>query len=430
MAANSESESYRESSTDEEEQLFSQDQLLEVRDYFVEFLADLSPMFDPEVNDIGGYTLADCIMMRARASAVRRQRETREELNSSDELSDSSQSSRRSNGESQQNSTASTCASTTDGNIAGPSRKRKRKEMGGSSSLPGCSKAASNLLTPPKKTRYSSGNSSSTGRFSSLIRRPLRPTCRKGESSSAVQSEIQGSRDDIVALDCEVISCRPSILNSILPKRKKKKKAKEVSVAGHCAIVDYNGKVLYDSYICPDEQVTHYRGISRDNIKNGTPFEVAREEIMEILKCKTVVIHDADKDLKYLKIHSLELPLRKIKIWDTSTCPLLSKKASKSLGVPVGFPNASLKDLAKGVLGKRVQKKKPHNPVEDAKVAMELYRCVEKELENGTGAISDSNTTATDSSSSISECSESEWSEAGSDSEYSVGDCSTSDSDI
>ena len=43
----------------------------------------------------------------------------------------------------------------------------------------------------------------------------------------------------------------------------------------------------------------------------------------------------------------------------------------------VGVPNASLKDLAKGVLKQSVQKKSPHNPVDDATVTMELYREVE-----------------------------------------------------
>ena len=35
-----------------------------------------------------------------------------------------------------------------------------------------------------------------------------------------------------------------------------------------------------------------------------------------------------------------------------------------------------------GVLKRGIHKKGSHDPVEDARVAMELYRCVEKEWEN------------------------------------------------
>ena len=41
-----------------------------------------------------------------------------------------------------------------------------------------------------------------------------------------------------------------------------------------------------------------------------------------------------------------------------------------------------LKKLAEAILGKNIQKTKPHDPVEDAKAAMDLYKVVEPEWEN------------------------------------------------
>ena len=48
---------------------------------------------------------------------------------------------------------------------------------------------------------------------------------------------------------------------------------------------------------------------------------------------------------------------------------------------PLIIPKASLKSLASGVLKKTIQKTFPHDPEEDARVAMELYQCVEEEWE-------------------------------------------------
>ena len=41
-----------------------------------------------------------------------------------------------------------------------------------------------------------------------------------------------------------------------------------------------------------------------------------------------------------------------------------------------------LKKFVKAILGQNIQKNKPHNPVEDARAAMDLYKVVEQEWEN------------------------------------------------
>ena len=285
-----------------------------------------------------------------------------------------------------------------------PSRKRKRREEDGNKYSDNCGEVSSSHHLYASKRRRSSYL-------------PSNGAAAEEAKESTSNDGDQRSPKNVVALDCEVVSCHPSLSAN--------RKKKEVLVAAHCAIVDYDGEVLYDSYICPDEPVVDYRSISKSKVDNGTPFKKATEEIVGILKDKKVIIHDATKDLDYLKFNELYLiwigAWRGIRwsIRDTSTCSLLKKRAEDA-GISVGCPNASLKDLAKGVLKKNVQKKKPHNPVHDACTAMELYRCVEKEWENKYLSKETTKSTAaveSESSSSNPSCSETD-----SDSECHVSD--------
>ena len=186
----------------------------------------------------------------------------------------------------------------------------------------------------------------------------------------------------VVAIDCEMVGCRPSgSWLAKLPVTRNKKRNKmptEVSVAARCAIVDYDGNVLYDKYIRPTLTIVDLRtcisGITAGHMAKATPFGNARQEILEMMQDKVVVAHDIRHDLAALQIPP-NVPSRNIR--DTSTCQILRKVA----GVPSTHPNASLRNLAKGVLGRDVQKRIPHSPVEDARIAMELYRAVEEEWE-------------------------------------------------
>ena len=111
----------------------------------------------------------------------------------------------------------------------------------------------------------------------------------------------------------------------------------------------------------------------------ATAFKEARKRILSVLKDKIVVVHDAKQDMRYLQIRlNRDFPSSSIR--DTAECSLLCKKANEA-GVSACFPAASLKDLAKDILKRTIHKKGPHNPVEDAEVAMELYRCIEEDWE-------------------------------------------------
>ena len=133
---------------------------------------------------------------------------------------------------------------------------------------------------------------------------------------------------EVVALDCEMVGCRPDDLLSHalefqrLGKRKKKKPPKEVSVAGRCSIVDYHGNVLYDSYIRPNRPITSLRtfcsGITASHMHRATPIDHARLKIVEILREKVVVAHHIKNDLDAL---SISLPPELVR--DTSSFPPL-----------------------------------------------------------------------------------------------------------
>ena len=208
-----------------------------------------------------------------------------------------------------------------------------------------------------------------------------------GESCVSTSNESESDREptaNVVSLDCETVGCVPNEewrKNAIPLSGRKKSKRMENNlalVAAHCAIVDYNCRTLYETYISTDMTIVEYRSISPKNLRNGKPFKEAREEILSLLKGKVVVVHDAQKDMRYLQISHNDIPYSNVR--DTATCPLLHKKA-KDAGKAVGVPTASLRQLARGVLNKGIHRKGPHSPVEDAKVAMELYRCVEEEWE-------------------------------------------------
>jgi DNA polymerase III epsilon subunit-like protein len=428
--------------------LFSELQMLEVRDILQEELASWSPMFDPDMCD-WGLSIADCIRLKSLQRAAREQdlREQSQDSSPSEEQGQTCSSDdnvflgcRResrltnkmwSDDESENSSTdgSHTEASSDDSPIAGSSRKRKRSQMHESkSATASCDSrkcASSDYWRGESKRRKYNNDIISTEEDSeeSSIDDYSMPTCSKivsrnksagssdkaraskatkcaklvhkstprtfsGASSSRFKSpRLQKRRrkrrkrpkKKVVAIDCEMVSCRPSSewqQNAVPKFGKRKNKNVEVSVAAHCAIVDYNYKVIYNSHISPGMQVTNTRGMKEEDLEKGKPFAKAKKEILRLLKGKLVVANDIRHDLASLQIHQgRDLATENIR--DTSTCKLLRKKAR----VDDLIPNASLKDLAKGVLGWTVQRRKPHNPVEDAKVAMRLYRKIEREWE-------------------------------------------------
>ena len=213
-------------------------------------------------------------------------------------------------------------------------------------------------------------------------------------STKAVPVSKLGKK--IVALDCEMVGCLEinmpraqgagtssdllrGTLNKVAMKSKRKKKRKpllrEASVAGRCSIVDYNGRVLYDEYIRPNEEILSFRtrwsGITPSDMQLAIPFDKAQAEILDLLDDCIVVGHSIVNDTDSLK---MELPPPE-RVRDTSHyVPLRTMAGMNRASVP------SLKKLANALLGLEIQKG-AHDSVEDARVSMKLYKLVEQEWE-------------------------------------------------
>ena len=196
----------------------------------------------------------------------------------------------------------------------------------------------------------------------------------------------------VVAIDCEMVGCLHvdvprmmaagvsihEVLNKPRMKQSKKQRkksiAREISVAGQCSIVDYHGNVLYHKYIKPNLRIvdlrTRFNGITWKDLKTATPFDCAKEEILEILDDCIVVGHAIWNDTDALTISIPEDRIR-----DTSLYPLLPNIAGLASSHP-----PSLKNLAKSLLGRDIQKGS-HSSLEDARVTMEIYKIVEGQWE-------------------------------------------------
>ncbi|XP_066539445.1 interferon-stimulated 20 kDa exonuclease-like 2 [Hoplias malabaricus] len=170
-----------------------------------------------------------------------------------------------------------------------------------------------------------------------------------------------GNPQKYIAIDCEMVGTGPK---------------GHCSELARCSIVSYDGDVIYDKFVKPENLVTDFRtrwsGIRKQDLRNATPFKQAQREILKILSGKVVVGHAVQNDFKVLHYSHPACLTR-----DTSHIPILNQKA--------GLPSdrvPSLKILTKHLFNKDIQVgTKGHSSVEDAKATMELYKLVELEWE-------------------------------------------------
>eukprot|EP01069_Polyplicarium_translucidae_P008788 Polyplicarium_translucidae@DN3256_c0_g1_i3.p2 len=162
---------------------------------------------------------------------------------------------------------------------------------------------------------------------------------------------------EAVALDCEMVGIGHE--------------GREDALA-RASVVDSNGKVLIDIIVRPDQRITDFRqhitGLSWSMIKNGVPHAEACERVQHVLRDRIVVGHGLQNDFAVLGAHPPEALIR-----DTARY-----KPFRAAGCEKKVPK--LKELAGRLLNMWIHDR-AHDSVEDAQVAMRLYRSAREEWE-------------------------------------------------
>ena len=175
--------------------------------------------------------------------------------------------------------------------------------------------------------------------------------------------KIKERIENAVAIDCEMVGVSPY----------------NKSALAHVAIVDFNGKKIYDKYVIPIggiESITDYRtdysGITPAKLvrldKTKHSFETIKREVHKILKDKIIVGHGLINDFKVLHYTP-----SKDMVWDST---LIDKYLQNHPYIPDKRQPRKLKAISKEFANNNIQKedKTGHSPLEDARASMNLYR--------------------------------------------------------
>jgi len=174
-------------------------------------------------------------------------------------------------------------------------------------------------------------------------------------------AKIRERIENAVAIDCEMVG------------------VDNESALAHVAIVDFEGKKVYDKYVIPKggiESITDYRtkysGITPAKLKHldkrTHSYETVKREVHKILKDKMIVGHGLINDFKVLEyIPNSEL------VWDTTEIDIFKQNHP---GIPGLKQARKLKVIAKEFANNNIQlnTKSGHSPLEDARASMNLYR--------------------------------------------------------
>jgi hypothetical protein len=174
--------------------------------------------------------------------------------------------------------------------------------------------------------------------------------------------------ENAVAVDCEMVGVGSK------------------SALGHVAIVDFDGKQLYNKYVIPTggtAVISNYRerfsGLTEEllkkvelnNSKKATKehsFEVVKREVHAILKDRIIVGHGLKSDFS-----ALEFVPNPDNVWDSTEIAAYMKDHPFRPGEKQA---KKLKVLAKEIAGNSIQQetKTGHSPLEDARASMNIYR--------------------------------------------------------
>ena len=166
-----------------------------------------------------------------------------------------------------------------------------------------------------------------------------------------------------LALDAEMVGIGPSGFTSRLAR---------------VSLVNYDGEVVYDTYVKVQEKVTDYRtfvsGITPQHLEgdDAVSFDTAQTRVKELIHGKILVGHGLKNDFNVLGITHPWYDIR-----DTAKYEPFMKTPSPYDYNPTNanFIPKKLQVLARDKLGMIIQEEgKPHCPIEDAVAALELYK--------------------------------------------------------
>uniref|UniRef100_A0A183CBP2 RNA exonuclease 4 n=1 Tax=Globodera pallida TaxID=36090 RepID=A0A183CBP2_GLOPA len=170
------------------------------------------------------------------------------------------------------------------------------------------------------------------------------------------------------ALDCEYVGIGPG---------------KKKHMLARVCIVDEKKKVVYHTYVKPTEEDIDYRtevsGIRPKDLKGDLPsFEEVQSEVKKLISGKILIGHQLDKDLSVLELtHPSKL------IRDTTANYEFLRKGLKDPKTGQPWPRGQtppLKVLASHHLKKTIHQGE-HSPIEDATIALQIYKMYEGEWE-------------------------------------------------
>lgn len=152
-----------------------------------------------------------------------------------------------------------------------------------------------------------------------------------------------------VALDCEMVGVGPDGRDSVLAR---------------ASLVDFHGRQVYDAFARPRERVTDWRtaitGLGPRHLAAARDFDEVRADVAALLRGRVLVGHDLKHDLAVL---GLAHPATHVR--DTVRFAGFRRYGHG--------PKPALRVLAKEILDLDIQAGH-HSSVEDARVAMLLFR--------------------------------------------------------
>ncbi|ETS75839.1 RNA exonuclease 4 [Pestalotiopsis fici W106-1] len=159
-----------------------------------------------------------------------------------------------------------------------------------------------------------------------------------------------------VAMDCEMVGVGPDGHDSVLAR---------------VSLVDFHGRQVYDSFVRPRERVTDWRtkitGITPKHMATAREFDAVQQEVADLIQGRILVGHDIRHDLAVLMLTHPTTHIR-----DTARFAGFRQYGHG--------PKPALRTLAKELLDMEIQTGH-HSSIEDAKVAMLLFRKKKSEFD-------------------------------------------------